>query len=477
MKEFTGRGSSRKRGFRRSTIARLAACFGSMRLARLAASDLHWDTIAAIRPCGVEDTFDLTIERDHNFVANGLVVHNSHSAAYALVAYQCAYLKGNHPAEFMAATLSSEMGDSDRVLTLVEECRRMKLELLPPDVNRSSWRFTLEDGRIRVGLGAVRNVGRGAVEALVRARDAGGLFRDLHDLASRLPAGAANRRVLESLVAAGACDALGGSRARLHAGAAGALEHAAALHREKASGQSSLFGGEDSPLGVAVAPPLPDVPEWTPRERGAREKEVLGFYFSGHPLDHLRAEIEQVATHGIAQALELGDGAEVRVVGVVGEVKQLTTRAGKLMALVTLEDLTGRVECTVFPEAFEGARAHLVAEAVVVASGRVEIRDDRGAKLLLQELRPWDDARREHRAVLHIEVRAEELSEERLAGMDEVLSAFPGDSEVVLHIVKPDHSRMALRSRRFRVRAHDGLIAGLKSRVPSCRIRWGRGGA
>ena len=402
---LSGRGSSRQRGFRRSTIARLATCFGSMRLARLAASDVHWDTIAAIRACGVEDTFDLTIERDHNFVANGLVVHNSHSAAYALVAYQCAWLKGNHPAEFMAATLTSEMGDSDRVLTLVEECRRLGLELLPPDVDRSQWRFTLEDGRIRVGLGAVRNVGRGAVDALVRAREAGGAFRDLADLASRLPAGAANRRVLESLVAAGACDSLGGARSRLHAGAAAALEHASALHRERASGQSSLFGDADAPLGVAVSPPLPEVPEWSAREQGAHEKEVLGFYFSGHPLDHLRAEIAQLASHGIAQALELGDGADVRVVGVVGEVKQLTTRAGKLMALVTLEDLSGRVECTLFPEAYEQSRAQLVAEAVVVASGRVEVREERGAKLLLQDVRSWDEARREHRTVLHIELR------------------------------------------------------------------------
>jgi DNA polymerase-3 subunit alpha len=413
----------------------------------------------------------------------GYGFNKSHSAAYAMVAYQCAYLKGNHPAEFMAATLSSEMGDSERVLTLVEECRRLGLALLPPDANRSSWRFTLEEGRIRVGLGAVRNVGRGAVDALVRAREAEGPFHDLFDLAARLPSGTANRRVLESLVAAGACDPLGGSRARLAAGAAGALEHASALHRERASGQSSLFGDAGGAFGVAThparlgPPPLPDVPEWTPRERGAREKEVLGFYFSGHPLEHLRSEIERVASHGIAQALELGDGAEVRVVGLVGEVRQVTTRAGKLMALVTLEDLSGRVECTLFPEAYEQARATLAPEAIVVASGRLEIRDDRGAKLLLQDVRPWEEARREHRTVLHIELRAEELSEERLAGMDEVLSAFPGESEVVLHIVKPDHSRMAMRSRRFRVGAQDGLIAGLKTRVPSCRVRWGKGGA
>jgi hypothetical protein len=195
----------------------------------------------------------------------------------------------------------------------------------------------------------------------------------------------------------------------LHAGAAAALELAASMHRERASGQSSLFGEDEGSLGIAVAPPLPDVPAWTARERGAREKEVLGFYFSGHPLEHLRADIERVATHGISRVLELGDGAEVRVVGLVGEVKQLTTKTGKLMAMVVLEDLTGRVECTLFPEAYEGARAILVPEAIVVASGRVEIREERGAKLLLNEIRPWEDARHQFRSTLHIELRAEDL--------------------------------------------------------------------
>ena len=405
----------------------------------------------------------------------GYGFNKSHSAAYATVAYQCAWLKGNHPAEFMAATLTSEMGDSSRVLTLVEECRRMGIELLPPDVNRSAWKFTIEDGRIRIGLGAVRNVGQGAVDLILKARREGGPFADLWDLAARVPAGSLNRRVVESLVAAGACDALGASRERLHAGAALALDHAAAQHRERASGQSSLFG-EDATSLVHVAPPLPDAPAWSSRDRSAREKEVLGFYFSEHPLEHLRAEIERMAMHGIAQALDLGDGAEVRVVGVVGEIRQITTRAGKLMAVVMLEDLTARVECTVFPEAFEQARSWLAGDTIVVAAGRVEVRDER-ARLLLSELKPWQEARLEVRSVLHIEVKAEDLTEERIAGMDEVLSAYPGDSDVVLHIVKPDHSRTAMRSRRFRVGAHDGLIAGLKSRVPSCRVRWGKGGA
>ena len=465
---------ARKRGFRRRTLWRLGQMAGSRRLLELAASDVYWDRVVSIEYRGEQDVYDLEVEGDHNFVAEGLIVHNSHSAAYALVAYQCAWLKANHPAEFMAATMSSEMGDSSRLLTLVEECRRMGLGLLPPDVNRSAWKFTIEDGQIRIGLGAVRNVGQGAVEAILAARAAHGPFATLFDLAANVAPGVLNKRVVESLVAAGAADALG-ARERLYAGAGFALEHASAQHRERESGQASLFGDADA-SPVATAPPLPDAEAWTNRERGAREKEMLGFYFSEHPLEHLRDEIERVATHGIARALELGDGAEVRVVALVGEVKQLTTRAGKLMGIVTLEDLTGRVECTVFPDAYEQARETLKADAVVIAAGRVEVRDDRGVKLLLNEIKPWEAASHQYHAVLHIEVRAEELTEERILGMDEVLSAYPGESDVVLHIVKPDHSRMAMRSRRFRVRAHDGLIAGLKERVPSCRVRWAKGG-
>ncbi|MCE9627270.1 MAG: DNA polymerase III subunit alpha, partial [Candidatus Eisenbacteria bacterium] len=172
----------------------------------------------------------------------GYGFNKSHSAAYALVAYQCAWLKGNYPGEFLAATLTSEMSDSTRVLTLIEEVRRLKLDLLAPDVNHSRWKFTIEGGKVRIGLGAVRNVGQGAVEKILEARAAGGPFKDLYDLATRVAPGVLNRRVLESLAAAGALDSLGGTRERLLAGAGMALEHAQSKHRDEAAGQSSLFG-------------------------------------------------------------------------------------------------------------------------------------------------------------------------------------------------------------------------------------------
>ncbi len=400
----------------------------------------------------------------------------SHSTAYALLAYQCAYFKARYPAEFMAATLTSEMSDSARIVTLIEECRRMVLELRTPDINRSRWGFTLEDGAVRFALGAVRNVGSAAVEALIAARTEQGEFQSLLDVVRRLDTAVLNRRALESLIASGACDALGGERAALFAASGNFLDLGSAMRRDRQSGQSSLFGEASDEGAVAVVtPPLPTVPPWTPRDRSQHEKEVLGFYFSEHPLEPLRSELGRVATHVVADLEGLEDGSEVRVVGLLCEVRAITTRTGKRMGVLTLEDLSGRIECTAFPEAFEAGQQALVADQVVAASGRVERREDRPVRLLIAEIRSWEDALRSYRRSLWLEVRAEELSERWLDDTDQVLSAFPGDSEVYLHIVRPDRSRVALRSKRFRVREDERVIAALRERHPGLRAAWVKG--
>ena len=286
----------------------------------------------------------------------GYGFNRSHSAAYALLAYQSAYLKAHYPAEFMAATLTSEMSDSTRIATLIEECRRMKLELLAPDASRSEWKFTLEDGKIRYAMGAVRNVGQGAVEAIVTAR-AAGPFRDIFELAARLDSKAVNKRVLESLVAAGACDAMGPERGQLFAAAGSALDQAAVLQRERLSGQSSLFGDGGATATVPL-PRLPMAKAWTPKERTSKEKEALGFFLSDHPMAPLRKEIASVASHDIAGLAELPDGTEVRVAALIGEIKNVVTKKGHRMAVLTLEDLGGRIEATVFPDVFESSHQH-----------------------------------------------------------------------------------------------------------------------
>ena len=216
-------------------------------------------------------------------------------------------------------------------------------------------------------------------------------------------------------------------------------------------------------------------PAWSSRDRSAREKEVLGFYFSEHPLEHLRAELERLATHPLAEVLRQEDGTEVRVAGVVLDCRTLTTRNGKLMAVVTLEDLTGRVECTVFPDTYEGARATLAADQIVVAAGRVEVRDDRGVKLLLSEVAPLEEARRRYRPALQLRIGVGDLSVERLEAIDAVLSAHPGEAEVYVYIVHPDRSMHAMRSRRYRVAEDGAVIGALTERCPWLGARWQRG--
>ncbi len=224
-----------------------------------------------------------------------------------------------------------------------------------------------------------------------------------------------------------------------------------------------------------VAPALPEVPPWSGRERSAREKEVLGFYFSEHPLEHLREELSRLSTHSVADLQQQEDGVEARIAGIILECKTITTRAGKLMAVVTLEDLTGRIECTVFPELWETARAVLAPDQIVVVSGRFELRDDRGAKLLVAEAVELEEARRRYRASLQLKIGVEELTVERLEAIDEVLSAHPGAAEVYVYIVHRDRSTQAMRSRRYHVAEGAAVIDHLKQRCTWLSARWAKG--
>lgn len=284
--------------------------------------------------------------------------NKSHSVAYSVVAYHTAWLKTHYPAEFMAALLSSNIGKTEEVIKYIAEAREMGLEVLAPDVNESRWRFTVVgEKRIRFGLGAIRNVGKGAIDSLLGAREEGP-FTSLYDLCSRVDLRLCNKRVFEALVAAGACDSLGGHRAQLLA----ALDHAiseASLRQEEAErGQVSLFGDfGDSDSGSsqsasAAPPPLPATPAWSESERLQREKDLLGFYISGHPLEPFRTECELFASHTVAQ---LGSWTpEAVTIGVVVTAikRQISKRSGAEFARLTVEDFSGSSEVLVFPEAW-----------------------------------------------------------------------------------------------------------------------------
>ena len=393
----------------------------------------------------------------------GYGFNKSHTAAYALLAYRTAWLKTHHAAEFLAATLSSELGSSDRVVALLAEARRLGLSVRPPDVNASLWKFTLEDGEIRFGLGAVKNVGRNLVAALEESRREGGPFVDLVDFCRRVGPNHLNRRSLESLAAAGALDALGSHRAALFAAAPAALERAQRELRREVSGQESLFGALGEVASQVVERfTLPAVPAWTPVEAAAREKEVIGFYLSEHPLAPLEGELRYLTSAPLAECLERDDGSEVRIAGLVRGLRKTTDRRGNEMAFLTLEDASAHADCLVFADLYAGRREALGADALVWAKVRISRREGDSPKFVASELLAWDEARARALA-LHLDVGADALAGELPGRLDAIFAAHDGETPVYLHVLENGGRRTVLRSRKYRVRVSNDLTETLTS--------------
>jgi DNA polymerase-3 subunit alpha len=404
-----------------------------------------------------EEVFDLM----EKFAGYGFV--RAHSAAYALLSYQCAYLKAHHPAAYLAASLTSEVGDSDRIVLLVEEARRVGIDVKAPDVNQSAAGFTLEGSAIRFGLNAVKNVGLGSVEAIVKAREEGGPFRTVGDLLRRVDGSALNRRVVESLVQAGACDGLDGDRAQLHAAVGDLLAQVQERARAVARHQESLFGADSAP--VFQDPPLPLVAPWGLEERLRREKEVLGFYFSDHPLAAYRHVIEARATHTTARLRECREGQEVTLVGLVAAMKPHVDRNQRAMAFVTIEDLRGTVEATIFSDLFERSRAALAPGAVVEVRGRVNVREDADPKMVLTAVRPVTPPGDGGpiQVILDLRGAGAGVSLEEIRSL---LIRHPGESPVYFRVPGDNGAdATTIRARRLLVRPSEDLLAALRERV------------
>jgi DNA polymerase-3 subunit alpha len=308
----------------------------------------------------------------------GYAFNKAHAVCYATIAYQTAYLKANYPVEFMAALLGVYRGKEDRVVGCIEECRRMDIDVLQPDVNKSREDFSIEieDGRskIRFGLGAIKGIGDAGIEGLLKARDEGP-FSHLFELAERArEQGGINRLALEALVKAGALDSLDPNRKKLLAMIDTAVAFAEQANRDKAAGQDSLFGGESSEH--PKYPNLPDVPPATRQETLAMEKEVTGMYLSDHPLKGFERLIERRATQATVDVLEMDDGAQVVLAGVVAAIRQIRTKSkNELMATLTLEDMSGQAVVTVFPSAFSQYAHFLGKDRLVVIKGHLQHRD------------------------------------------------------------------------------------------------------
>ncbi len=418
--------------------------------------------IEGARARGVSASVARTIfDKISHFAGYGF--NKSHAAGYALIAYQTAYLKAHYPLEFMASTLSSEMDNSDRIVTLINECRRMGIEVLPPDVHDSFHDFRVIDGHIRFALGAVKNVGRAPVESIVTARESGQAFTSLFELCERIDLRWVNKRVLESLVQAGALDSLDGHRAQKMAAIPKAMEYAQSLQQDRERGQTSLFSpkGEEGALETS-RPQLPNVPEWHINELLAREKALLGFYVSGHPLTNYEDEVKAFATLSLDDLDRAGDGQEVCVAGIITAFKRTTDRKNQSMAFLTLEDFTGSAEAILFAEPFERHQTLVYNDSAVLVRAVVSTREGRKAKLRISEMVPLSEVREKFVTTVGLSVSTTGLESDFIESIKAILLEHPGKCQVVLHIETSQRPGLQIRLRKIKVLPSKELIARLK---------------
>jgi DNA polymerase III subunit alpha len=389
----------------------------------------------------------------------GYGFNKSHSVAYAMLAYQTAYLKAHHPVTFMAAMLTSEMGSKDNVAKYMQECREMGIPVLPPDVNESNWSFTVVGETIRFGLGAVKGIGEGAVEAVLAARQRVGRFRSLAHFAADVDAKALNRKVFECLIKAGACDGFGTSRAALTSILDQTLDHALRRRQELAAGQATLFAAAT----IGEPTPDPSLAEWPEREKLAFEKETLGFYLTGNPLSDYEHLLTGRITHTTA---ELKEGAEGNVVlaGVISRLKKMKIKsganAGRFRGSFLLEDPHGSVEVSLFADALQKYDSRLVEGQVVVVKGTVRQRAE--IEVNLQELLPISEL--EARALSHLVLRiAGGTPEERLLHLREVLTEHHGELPVRFTLALGEREVVITPAERFRVDYQPALVTALES--------------
>ena len=401
--------------------------------------------------------------------------NKSHAVAYSILSYQTAWFKLYYPAEFMAAMLSSVIGDTDSVVRYINEARELGLEVLAPDVNESGFKFTVVgDKRIRFGLGAVKNVGEGAIASIIAGRNVAP-YRALVDLCDRIDLRLCNKRVIESLVDAGACDSLGGHRAQLVAALEHAFGEAQVRQQERSSGQHALFGVE--PNAPRPTSPLPDVPPWTEHERLTREKAVLGFFISGHPLAKYRAEVELFGTRTTA-TLGTWTDQKITVAAVMTVVKRQTSKkTGAEYARLTLEDFHGTAEALVFPEAWAKLNGVIKPDGALLLTGGYSARDrgEEQAPFIVEGARPLDDLKPS--GAIGIALRwtvGTRPDPETTRAIAALCAAHRGPTPVLVEWAAEGNGESAttarLRSRSLRVDAADDLLAALKDLLGADRV-------
>ena len=372
----------------------------------------------------------------------GYGFNKSHSAAYALIAYQTAYLKAHYPVEFLAALLTSEQNNSDGVVKFIAECRSHNIPVLPPDINESFKEFTVSDQKIRFGLVAVKNVGEGAIDAIVDSRKEG-RFASLYDFCERVELRKVNKRVIEGLIRCGAFDSTGDNRSSMMASLEEALDHGQRVQKEKADPQMGLFDmGGKTPV-VINQPTLVAMEEWDDRQRLTYEKESLGFYVSGHPLDAYASLIDRFANTNALSIHDISDGRAVRIGGMIQAMRTIKTKKGDLMAFVTVEDMGGSVEVVVFSSVYSSVCDLLVEDNTVFVQGQVQ-QEESGCKILADMIIPMEKAEETWTAEVHLTVDADRTERDTLVRLKSILAKYPGSCRAFLHLKCPGKAETIL---------------------------------
>jgi DNA polymerase-3 subunit alpha len=402
----------------------------------------------------------------------GYGFNKSHSAAYALVAFQTAWLKTHHPVHFMAALLTTEKGNTDKLVRYIHEAREMGIRVLPPDVNSSGLDFTVEGEAIRFGLSAIKNVGEGAIRSILDARDDRGAFASLHELCAAADLRLVNKRVLEALVQSGALDSMGARRSQLAAGIDSALDYGQKQRADREAGQSSLFGGADDAPGAAANHTLPDLPEWDERTRLSHEKATLGFYVTGHPLEAYRELLRDFTDHSTAALRELPTGTGVAVGGVIVDLRRRKSRKGEWWATLRLEDLEGHADVLIFPKCFAAFQQEIERDRAVMIVGRLE-HDEDHPRLIADSLCALDDLRERQVEAVHLRLDAQQLDEGLVARLLSTVEAHRGDAQLFLEVARPGAYRLVARAEAaIGVRPTRQLTEALESVVGPNRVSY-----
>ncbi len=399
--------------------------------------------------------------------------NKSHSAAYALISYQTAFLKAHYPVEYMAALLTSEVQDTDKVVKYIYEARQMGIDILPPDANKSMWDFTVVEahgreavepgstiGSIRFGLAAVKNVGISAIEAIIEARESKGEYASVMDFCKKVDQRRVNRRVVEALIKCGGFDFSGARRAQMMDGLDMIIDQGSKHQEQEAIGQFSIFDSLDG----HKEPALPDAPEWKENQLLAYEKESVGFYLSGHPLAAFQADITRYATATTETLDAIQDGKEVTICGIIADMKlKITKKSQEKMAILSLEDLSGAVEVVVFPDLYRSAHHLLLTDTPLIIAGQLD-KSEQGNKIKAVRVHLLTEVKKKGTTRMDIRLSATGLTQDDLVRVKEILLRYSGSIPVYLRLQNPTRKESLISvGREIRVNPSEQLISEIEA--------------